>query len=203
MIVKVCGMTQGENIRAVEALGADWLGFIFYGPSPRCLCQMPTYLPTRARRVGVFVHESQETILRLARLYALDYIQLHGDESPDYCHTLQQQGQQLIKAFSLSVPADLDQTHSYEGLCSYFLFDTRCPGRGGSGQSFDWSLLQYYNGQTPFLLSGGLHPDSASELQAFHHPQWAGIDLNSRFEVAPGVKDPERISALLMQLNNK
>ena len=79
MIVKVCGMTQGENIRAVEALGADWLGFIFYGPSPRCLRQMPTYLPTRARRVGVFGQESQETIHRLARLYALDYSQLEGE----------------------------------------------------------------------------------------------------------------------------
>ena len=141
--------------------------------------------------------------MELAQRYQLDYLQLHGQESPDFCYALHKRGYALIKAFSIATAEDLAHTADYADRVDYFLFDTKCVGYGGSGQRFDWSLLQNYQGETPFLLSGGLHPNSACELQAFHHPQWAGIDLNSRFEVAPGVKDPERISALLMQLNNK
>ena len=116
--IKVCGMTEAENIREVEQLGVDMIGFIFYPKSPRCLCELPDYLPVHAKRVGVFVNENKENILMYADRFALDYIQLHGDESPEYCRSLCNNGLHLIKAFSISHPKDLMCTSAYKGLCS-------------------------------------------------------------------------------------
>lgn len=136
--IKVCGMTEAENIREVEQLGVDMIGFIFYPKSPRCLCELPDYLPVHAKRVGVFVNENKENILMYADRFALDYIQLHGDESPEYCRSLCNNGLHLIKAFSISHPKDLMCTSAYKGLCDYYLFDTKTPQYGGSGNQFDW-----------------------------------------------------------------
>ncbi len=105
--IKVCGMTEAENIREVEQLGEDMIGYIFYPKSPRCGCEMADYLPVHAKRVGVFVNENKENILMYADRFALDYIQLHGDESPEYCRSLCNNGLHLIKAFSISHPKDL------------------------------------------------------------------------------------------------
>lgn len=202
-LIKVCGMTEAENIRDVEQQGVDMIGFIFYHKSPRCLCEMPEYLPARAKRVGVFVNESKDNILMYADRFGLDYIQLHGNESPEYCRSLSSNGLHLIKAFSLSLPKDLLAASDYGGLCDYYLFDTKTPHYGGSGNQFDWNLLHRYNGSTPFLLSGGINPYSAKAIRKFHHPRFAGIDLNSRFEKLPGIKDVERISNFLKELNSK
>lgn len=202
-IIKVCGMTQADNIRDIEQLGVDMIGFIFYHKSPRCLCEIPEYLPVRAKRVGVFVNENKEDILMYADRFGLSYIQLHGNESPDYCRTLHSNGLRLIKAFSISLPKDLSDVFAYDGLCDYYLFDTKTPQFGGSGNQFDWNLLQRYNGSTPFLLSGGINPYSAKAIKEFHHPRLAGIDLNSRFETAPGLKDVERIEMFLKELTKK
>lgn len=199
-IIKVCGMTEANNIRDIEQLGVDMIGFIFYPKSPRCLCEIPEYLPVRAKRVGVFVNENKEDILMYADRFGLDYIQLHGNESPDYCRTLHSNGLRLIKAFSISLPKDLFDVSAYNGLCDYYLFDTKTPQFGGSGNQFDWNILHYYNGSTPFLLSGGINPYSAKAIKEFHHPRLAGIDLNSRFETAPGLKDVERIEMFLKEL---
>ena len=147
----------------------------------------------RPKRVGVFVNASQEEIMEVAQQYRLDYLQLHGHESPDFCYALQKRGYALIKAFSIATAEDLAHTADYAGRVDYFLFDTKCAGYGGSGQRFDWSLLQDYQGETPFLLSGGIRPEMAADLQRFHHPRWAGIDLNSGFESAPGVKQAETL----------
>lgn len=199
-LIKVCGMTEAENIRNVEQLGVDMIGFIFYPKSPRCLCEMPEYLPTHAKRVGVFVNENKENILMYADRFSLDYIQLHGTESPEYCRSLQSHGLRLIKVFSISHLKDLLATSSYNGLCDYYLFDTKTPCYGGSGNQFDWNLLYRYNGPTPFLLSGGINPYSAKSIKEFRHSRFAGIDLNSRFETAPGIKDTERIETFLREL---
>ncbi|WP_300699426.1 phosphoribosylanthranilate isomerase [Bacteroides sp.] len=199
-IIKVCGMTEANNIRDIEQLGVDMIGFIFYPKSPRCMCEIPEYLPVRAKRVGVFVNESKEDILMYADRFGLSYIQLHGNESPDYCRTLQSNGLRLIKAFSISLPKDLFDVSTYDGLCDYYLFDTKTPQFGGSGNQFDWNILHRYNGSTPFLLSGGINPYSAKAIKEFHHPRLAGIDLNSRFETAPGLKDVERIEIFLEEL---
>lgn len=203
MITKVCGMCQVENVQAVAETGIQWTGFIFYTPSPRCLLRDPaeaervrqliTADAFRPKRVGVFVNASQEEIMEVAQQYRLDYLQLHGHESPDFCYALQKRGYALIKAFSIATAEDLAHTADYAGRVDYFLFDTKCAGYGGSGQRFDWSLLQDYQGETPFLLSGGIRPEMAADLQRFHHPRWAGIDLNSGFESAPGVKQAETL----------
>ena len=199
MIIKVCGMREAENIREVEALGIDLMGFIFWEKSSRYISKRPAYLPTKCKRVGVFVDEDIESVKRIADDYALDYIQLHGHESSDYCAQLQ--GLHLIKAISVSSRNDIATYKTYEGLVEYFLFDTKCPSVGGSGQQFDWSVLSAYDGSTPFLLSGGIGPDDAERIKSFHHPQCIGIDLNSRFEQAPGLKDVIKLQAFIKELS--
>lgn len=199
-IIKVCGMTDGENIRQTEQLGVDFIGFIFYPRSPRFLFEMPTYLPVRSRRIGVFVNESKDNILMYADRFGLDYIQLHGNESPEFCHNLQAAGMKLIKAFSIATPRDLSSVSAYEGLCQYYLFDTKTPQYGGSGNQFDWTLLNRYTGNTPFLLSGGINQYSATAIRNFHHPRMAGVDINSRFESSPGLKDIGRIQTFIREL---
>ena len=202
-LIKICGMTEAENIRQVEELGVDLIGFIFYPYSPRCVCELPAYLPLRAGRVGVFVNEHKENVLMYADRFGLEYVQLHGNETPDYCHAIQNSGLHVIKTFSIATGKDLAAISSYEGLCNYYLFDTKCPQFGGSGNQFDWSLLQRYRGTTPFLLSGGLNLYSAKAIRQFRHPRFAGIDLNSRFEIRPGVKDVERIRQFIHQIKNE
>lgn len=199
-LIKVCGMTRADNIRAVETLGVDMIGFIFYPKSPRFLYQLPEYLPEHARRVGVFVNADKENVLVYADRFGLSYVQLHGNESPEYCRSLHAHGLRIIKAFSIASPKDLTAISGYAGLCDYYLFDTKSPQYGGSGNQFDWNILHRYNDSTPFLLSGGINAHSAEALRRFHHPQMAGIDLNSRFETKPGIKDVERIARFLHQI---
>lgn len=205
MIIKVCGMNDYRNIRQVSELDVDWVGFIFYGKSPRATngvaLGVPDLLRENQKRVGVFVNASFEAITDIARVCKLDYIQLHGDETPDDCHRLQKRGYSLIKAFSVSSPDDLERTKAYEGRVDYFLFDTQCEGYGGSGKQFDWSILSAYQGETPFLLSGGIRPESVEAIRQFHHPRLAGIDLNSGFEIKPGLKDVEKLRAFLLALH--
>ena len=201
-IVKVCGMRDAENIIAIDGLSVDLMGFIFWPKSSRYVAERPAYLPTRCKRVGVFVDEAIETVKRIADDYALDYIQLHGSESPDYIRQLKAVATpRLIKAFNIATATDLAQTAPYTGLVDYFLFDTKGPSVGGNGQQFDWSVLSAYNGDTPFLLSGGISPDDAQRLSAFHHEKCIGIDLNSRFELTPGLKDVAALHKFLNELN--
>lgn len=201
MIVKVCGMSDAVNIRLAEQLNIDWMGFIFYPPSPRYVERRPDYLPQRQQRVGVFVNADEDFILSRISLFGLQLLQLHGHETPQQCRALREiSGLPLIKAFSVRSAADVALTRHYEGAADYFLFDTPTPGVGGSGRSFDHSLLDHYTGATPFLLSGGLGPDSVSHILALHHPQMVGIDLNSRFETAPGIKSIHRLQQFLQTL---
>lgn len=197
MIVKVCGMREADNIRQVEQTGADWMGFIDYEGSPRYVSDTPEYLPESVQKVGVFVNASLQRIQRKITAWRLDLVQLHGKESPGLCRELQQTGIKTIKAFSLHAPEDLQATEEYTNCCDYFLFDTPCNGYGGSGKSFDWELLTHYQGPIPFLLSGGLKPESLEALLKFNHPCWAGIDLNSGFEQAPGLKDASSLSTFI------
>ena len=224
-MIKVCGMRDAENIREVERLFTQdsslftqdsslptlhsslptfWMGFIFWPKSSRYVAEPPAYLPERAKRVGVFVDEDVEQICRIARDFALDVIQLHGHESPDFIRRLQSSmvnGQcSMVKAFNIATASDLEQTKAYEGLVDYFLFDTKATLPGGSGQQFDWSILEAYNGETPFLLSGGIGPDDAERVKSFRHPRCAGIDLNSRFEVAPALKDVKKLKEFLEKI---
>ena len=203
MIIKVCGMREAENIREVEALGIDMMGFIFWPKSSRYVSERPAYLPTQCKRVGVFVNEDAETIKRIAEDYDLDYIQLHGSESPEqisHLLTLSPPHLSVIKAFNIATAADFEATKPYEGLVDYFLFDTKAQLPGGSGQQFDWRVLADYHGETPFLLSGGIGPDDAERVKTFNHPKCAGFDLNSKFEVAPALKDINNLREFIKEI---
>lgn len=199
-------MREAENIRAVEQLGIDYMGFIFWPQSSRYVATRPDYLPTRCRRVGVFVDSSLNDILHHCTDYQLDVVQLHGKESPDEVEKLRvlltdsDMPATLIKAISVSSREDIITYRKYSGLVDAFLFDTKCTTVGGSGRQFDWSVLSDYDGETPFLLSGGIGPDDAAQIRNFQHPRMAGIDLNSRFESAPALKDITRLKQFLQAL---
>lgn len=195
MIVKVCGMRDAQNIRDVERLGVDWIGMIFWPKSKRFVAEVPSYLPKRMMKVGVFVDAPIEDVRRHITDYQLDIIQLHGQESPDYVKALKPHT--TIKAFNIAKADDLILTEQYEGIADYFLFDTKGQMVGGNGQKFDWSVLTAYHGTTPFLLSGGIGLDDAESVGSFHHPCCIGIDLNSRFEISPALKDIDKLRTFL------
>ena len=160
--------------------------------------------------VGVFVNDMPQNIVTAVYNYHLSYVQLHGDESPVMIDNLRRTlvpdiapQIKIIKAISVSNSEDLKRCEPYEGHVDLFLFDTKCKGYGGSGQKYDWSVLEAYTGQTPFLLSGGIGPDDADRLRDFHHPQCVGIDLNSKFETTPGMKDINLLQNFLHQLNKQ
>ena len=144
-IIKICGMREGNNIVQAETLPIDMMGFIFYPKSPRYVYEMPDNMPKKTYRIGVFVNEDKETIKMFADRFGLHYIQLHGNESPDYCRSLQNEGFQLIKAFSVKSNRDLVLTEEYAPYCKMFLFDTKCEQYGGSGNQFDWNILNDYH----------------------------------------------------------
>ncbi|MDR3236712.1 MAG: phosphoribosylanthranilate isomerase [Prevotellaceae bacterium] len=193
MIIKVCGMREDENIRAVERLDIDWMGFIFYPRSPRYVPDEKRYVDSIRRcakkKAGVFVNADTDGVLRTAARLQLDYVQLHGNESSDTCRFIQDNGYPVVKAFSIAAADDLKQAEAYETAVSFFLFDTKCEGYGGSGRQFDWDILNNYQGNTPFLLSGGIAPGSLDDVLQFHHPLMAGVDLNSGFETATAMKN--------------
>ena len=198
MIVKVCGMRDAANIRQLEALGIDWMGMIFWPKSKRYVSTPPVYLPQHVRKVGVFVDASLDAIRQHVEDYHLDIVQLHGQESPETLKALKPLT--LIKAFNIATPEDLQKTEPYEGLADYFLFDTKGKSVGGNGEKFDWSLLSAYDGGTPFLLSGGIGPHDAEFVTAFCHPRCMGIDLNSRFEISPALKDVNKLKGFIKQI---
>ena len=203
-IIMVCGMTDASNIRQVAKTGVDWIGIIFWQPSSR-YCHDPGVaqtIPEGIQRVGVFVDEEVETIVRRTEECGLNRVQLHGRETATSIRQLRQrlpQGVEIIKAISILTLDDLALAEGYEPLVDYLLFDTKCKTVGGSGRQFDWSILNHYQGQRPFLLSGGIGPDDARRLAAFSHPQLAGYDLNSRFETAPGIKNVEALQRFLAE----
>ena len=202
MIIKVCGMRDEDNIRQLEQLDIDWMGFIFYSGSPRYVGQKVKYLPEKVKKIGVFVDQNPQIIRERAMQNNLDAIQLHGSEPPWYCINLQEEGYQVIKSFGIDPDGFIPnaQLNAYEGKCNYFLLDTKTKLHGGSGKRFNWEKLAEYNGDTPFILSGGISPEDAEEIKSFKHPKFAGIDINSRFETEPAIKDTEMIKSFIKQI---
>lgn len=221
MIVKVCGMREADNIRAVAQAGADMIGMIFHKQSKRYVPMVNSQsgiVPDRpsaslqqavddsARRqqgvplVGVFVDDMVQNIVTRIYNFGLDYVQLHGSESPVMIENLRRTvdpdihpGIKIIKTIGISGPDDFGKCDEYEGVADLLLFDTACASHGGSGRQFDWRLLEAYHGSLPFLLSGGIGPADAAKVRAVQHPRFAGIDINSRFEMAPAVKDADLV----------
>ena len=204
MIIKVCGMREPENLREVEMLEVDCLGFIFYEKSPRYVPESREYIEAisncKRKRVGVFVNETLDKMKCKGELFQLNFLQLHGEETPEICCLLHQNGYSVIKALSVTSVDLFQQTERYRNCCDYFLFDTQYAGYGGSGKRFDWSLLDAYQGDTPFLLSGGLRPDCVSDINQLNHPQFAGIDLNSGFELYPAMKDVGKLKNFIREI---
>jgi len=216
MKLKVCGLRDPENIRALLELGLDYMGLVFYPKSRRYVGQnkqLARWIESSGqgfgdtKRVGVFVNAELETLLNAIHDFRLEALQLHGDERPEYLAEVQRFAQlgtlpplEIIKAFGVHADFDFEQTEAYARFCDFFLFDTHSPDHGGTGHSFDWAILENYTGQTPFFISGGIGPDSVEGLTRFRHPAWSGIDINSRFELEPGLKDVDRIRQFIQQL---
>nr|WP_303117530.1 phosphoribosylanthranilate isomerase [uncultured Prevotella sp.] len=217
MIIKVCGMRDADNIRDISALGVDMIGLIFYPPSPRYVQQfssgagiIPDYAPDMGKtplRVGVFVDDMPQNIVTRVYNYKLDYIQLHGNEPRETLENLRatidpdiKPKIKIIKAISVSSAEDIKKYKEYVGAADLFLFDTKCKTVGGSGEQFDWQVLQAYDGDVPFLLSGGIGPDDAERIKNFHHPKCIGIDLNSKFEIEPALKNVVKLKQFLVKV---
>lgn len=231
MIIKVCGMRDADNIREVSELDIDMMGFIFWKDSPRFVRMISSHagiIPDyseerlnknsgkvvddqhRIKRVGVFVDDMPQAIVTRIYNYELDYVQLHGEESCIMIDNLRRTlepdirtGVKIIKTISVSSAEDIEKTKEYEGCVDLFLFDTKCPTMGGSGDKFDWSVLSAYKGNVPFLLSGGIGMDDVDKIKSFQHPQFAGVDVNSCFETEPGVKDVEKLRLFVEKLRHE
>ena len=194
MKLKVCGMQETENIAALASLQPDYMGFIFWEPSKRYCTTVPTDIPKHIKKVGVFVDETTKQIKEKVKLFGLDAVQLHGDESPRQCAALLNLCE-VIKAFRIGPDFDFKTLTPYQDHCTYFLFDTEGPLPGGNGTAFDWKLLAGYTLDTPFFLSGGIglgHVEAIAEIRKRNLPIHA-LDINSQFESKPGVKKIEKI----------
>jgi phosphoribosylanthranilate isomerase len=196
MKIKVCGLKDSENIKAVSAFYPDYMGFIFYGKSPRFINDVPfeqlNNIPASIFKTAVFVNESAERISELIDKYSFNAIQLHGNESPEFCNLFKNKVK-VIKAFGLNSSFNFEQLKAYKNKVDFFLFDTKTDIHGGSGKTFDWSILNKYSLDIPFFLSGGLSLDNLEEVKNISHPQFYGVDLNSKFETEPGIKNIEKL----------
>ncbi len=210
MKIKVCGNRQLDQLKELENIGIDYAGLIFYPQSPRYVLKKITGKEVRdlnlsIPKVGVFVNASEEEIILQVEDFGLDMVQLHGDETASFCSRISNRIK-VIKAFRiLDVEANIDWlVKEYEEVCDYYLFDKANAGLyGGTGEKFNWNLLENSMIGKPFFLSGGISSEDAEALKTFHHPFFYGVDVNSRFEIEPGIKDMTLIKEFVHQLKNK
>ncbi len=203
--VKVCGLTDPENTIEIANVSPDFLGFIFYPGSKRYVGNKPKEslfckIPPGILKTGVFVNEQPLKIINTMNLYGLDIVQLHGNESPEYCNTLKKKGLVIIKAFEISNSFSFKVLEQYIKACEYFLFDTKTGSQGGSGLKFDWRKINEYNLNKQFLLSGGIGPEDASQVKEINHKYLFAVDINSRFEISPGIKDYKKIKEFIKKI---
>lgn len=200
MIWKVCGMRDRENIEAILGLKPNLMGFIFYPKSKRYVGENPQILRDvdfrTTGKVGVFVNEPIDSIQFKADAFGLDFLQLHGDEDIDYVRQLAEDGRKIIRVARIGERMPVDQLREEQEYVQYFLFDTQTSAYGGSGRVFDWRLLGAYQLERPFLLSGGLGHENINEVLQLDHTRLAGIDVNSKYEIAPALKNVEMIKEL-------
>jgi len=201
MKLKVCGMVYPENLEQVAVLNPDYLGFIFYEKSPRFACYRlkPAHLdrlPPTIKKIGVFVNSDYRFIKDKVELYKLDLVQLHGNESPEFCRQLVDSGLKIIKAFAVDESFDFVISEDYQESCEYFLFDTKGKDYGGNGITFDWKILNKYNNKKPFFMSGGLDLENIKSLVNYSHLNIHSLDVNSKFEIGPGFKDISKVKEL-------
>ena len=224
MIIKICGMRDADNIRAVSELGVDMLGFDFRPESPRFVrmvsslagtipdyseeqitrnASVPAASPSATpMKIGVFADDMPQSIVTRVYNYQLDGVQLNGSEGRVMIENLKRtlepdirQGVRIIKTLTIISPEDIEQYKEYEGVADMLLFVPK-----SIEEHLDWQILDAYDGQTPFLLGGGISPDDAKRILSFCHPQFAGVSVSSRFETAPGVKDIDAIRRFIATL---
>lgn len=205
MIVKVCGMREPQQMKALEDMGIDLMGMIFFPKSPRFVDGEDVCsgcLPKNIRKVGVFVKADLATVVSTVKKYNLSYVQLHGGENVEFANLVKKHtGVGIIKAVSVSGVDDVRNLPTeWESVADYMLFDYKCVGYGGSGQQFDWAVLDEYKLNLPFLLSGGIGSDDADAVKKVNHPKFAGVDLNSKFEISPANKDIEKVKEFLSKI---
>jgi phosphoribosylanthranilate isomerase len=196
MKIKVCGLRDVDNIKAVAALGPHYIGLICYDRSPRYISNLNEAeindLGETTLKTGVFVNESAENISHLITKYSLNAIQLHGNETADFAAAFKNKVV-VLKSFGIDEYFDFKQLEEFVESVDFFLFDTKTPAHGGSGESFNWDILNDYHLPVPFFLSGGLSLQNLHQIKDIKHPQFYGVDLNSRFETSPGMKDIEKL----------
>lgn len=200
--IKICGITNESNLKEVCSLNPDYVGFIFYSKSKRLVSNIGAIEKMEgchAKRVGVFVNASEQEIIAKVHDFDLDIIQLHGDETPEFCTKINEI-KPIFKAFQINNNFNYNKLKDYLSSTYKFLFDTASITYGGSGQQFDWSLLKDYKLNKPFILSGGITKNDADKIRSIQHPMLAGIDLNSKFEINPGVKDISKLDSFIKQI---
>ena len=208
MNIKVCGITQMKQLQQLDGLDIAFAGLIFHKDSPRYIGDKIDKKELKAadldlRKVGVFVNASYDEIMEAVDDYSLDVVQLHGEESPDLCEDLSEETE-VIKSFSIDGKTPVDElVAEYDEVCDYYLFDAAGDHYGGNGVQFDWTLISKSKIEKPFFLSGGIGLQDVDKVKKFKHPDYYGIDINSKFEKEPGVKDMALILQFRQALKGK
>ena len=211
MKIKVCGLKYQENIFDIASLGPDYLGFIFYDKSPRYVdnklnIDLLNQLPKTIHKVGVFVNSEINYILDKVKNYQLEFVQLHGSESVKYCQELKEHDIKIIKAFQIEKGFDFNKIIPFKKVVDYFLFDTKTSTYGGSGKKFNWDILEAYDNEIPFFLSGGISLEDANAIKndlVLKKLNVIALDLNSCFENLPAVKNTSMVSNFIKKINNE
>lgn len=203
MLVKVCGLNNRNNILDISKMNIDLMGFIFYNNSPRYFNNALNFdevrqIPKTIKKVGVFVNASINNLLNTIAHYDLDFVQLHGNENPEYCKELMQYVK-VIKTISVNDKNSILEINNYTNVCTYFLFDTASPSYGGTGHPFNWQLLEETTIDIPFFISGGVSIENITEIKNLNFKNFAGVDVNSKFEINPGLKDLNKIQQLIKE----
>jgi phosphoribosylanthranilate isomerase len=207
MKIKICGLKNQENILSLSKLELDMMGFIFYAESLRFVGEefdhslLQTLSPA-IEKVGVFVDEKIEIVLDKVHKFGLNKVQLHGNESAEYCNKLKAKNISIIKAFNLDKEFGFEKLKYYQNDCDYFLFDAKGNNQGGNGITFDWEILNNYELDTPFLLGGGICLENIEYALKLSHPRLKGFDMNSKIEIAPGLKSFDRAEKMINKIRN-
>ena len=203
MRLKVCGMRELENISALSELDPNYIGFIFWSESSRFVDKKTPPLDKKIIKTGVFVDATFDYILNKIKDHQLDAVQLHGHESFSYCKVIKDYGLKVIKSFSIKNTFDFNTLEDYENSCDYYLFDTKGKLPGGNGFTFDWKILNEYPSQKPFFLSGGIGVDNLNEIKKLVKTKLPihAIDVNSKFETAPGNKNIELLKKFKKEID--
>ncbi len=205
--IKVCGLTNPENAREIAEAGADFAGFIFHPSSKRFVGKEPDpelfrSIPGHVKKVGVFVNEVRTRVIEAVIRHRLNMVQLHGSESAEYCHAVRSTGVPVIKAFGIGEEFSFDMLKEFKTACDFFLFDTQTVLHGGSGVKFRWERLAEYELDVPFFLGGGIGPQDVEKIRAVSHPALYATDINSRFELSPGMKDVYQVKNFIREIKN-